>query len=112
MGDTADGIPGIPGWGEKSAAAVLGALRHLEAIPDDAHAGTSRCAGRDRLAASLPPPPGGGLYQTLATVRTDVPLAEDLEALAWRAATRLLEAMGGELGYGQLLARVPRWRPD
>ncbi len=39
VGDTADGYPGLPGWGAKSAAAVLAKFKHLEAIPDDPRSG-------------------------------------------------------------------------
>ena len=47
VGDSADGFPGLPGWGAKSAATVLARYVHLEAIPDTrARSGTSRCAAR------------------------------------------------------------------
>jgi 5'-3' exonuclease len=114
VGDSADGIPGLPGWGEKSAGTVLGRYGTLEAIPDDAARWDVAVRGRDRLAASLRERrEEAALYRRLATLRTDVPLGEGLVDLEWRGAHRRnLEALCREIGYGQLLARVPRWRPD
>jgi len=112
VGDAADGIPGIPGWGEKSAGAVLARYGTLEAIPDDPACWDVAVRGRDRLAASLRAHPAEArLYRTLATLRTDVPLAEGLVELEWRGARRPdLEAICRQIGAGELLGRVPRWR--
>jgi 5'-3' exonuclease len=114
VGDAADGIPGIPGWGEKSTAAVLGRYRSLEAIPDDAAIWEVGLRGRDRLAASLRRHRDEAvLYRRLATLRTDVPLGEDLEGLEWRGARRGdLEALCASTGTRDLLPRVPRWREE
>ena len=70
--------------------------------------------GRDRLAASLRGRrEDAALYRRLATLRTDVPLAESLADLEWRGARRGdLEALCREIGAEELLPRVPRWRPD
>ena len=89
-GDSADGIPGLPGWGRKSAATVLAAYRHIEAIPDDPNRWTAAVRGRDRLAATLAAQRGDALlYRTLATLRTDVPLPEGAaEDLRWRGIPR------------------------
>jgi 5'-3' exonuclease len=85
VGDSADGIPGLDRWGEKSAAAVLARWGRLEAIPDDAAAWEVPVRGAARLAESLRAGRTEALlYRTLATVRTDVPLEEELEALRWR----------------------------
>jgi 5'-3' exonuclease len=112
VGDTADGIPGIPGWGEKSAAAVLARYGTIEQVPDDAAAWTLAVRGRERLAASLRERRAeAALYRRLATLRTDVPLAEGLDDLEWRGAPRaVLEALCREIGFADLLTRVPRWR--
>jgi 5'-3' exonuclease len=112
VGDSADGIPGIPGWGEKSAATALHRYRTLEAIPDDAARWEVELRGRDRLAASLRRHRDEAvLYRRLATLRTDVPLAEDLPDLEWRGARRGdLEALCASMGADDLLARVTRWR--
>jgi 5'-3' exonuclease len=112
VGDTADGFPGLPGWGEKSAGAVLFRYGRLEAIPDDPAAWDVAVRGRDRLAASLRERRAEAeLYRTLATLRCDVPLAESLEDLEWRGAHRGdLEAVCREIGAEELLPRVSRWR--
>jgi 5'-3' exonuclease len=85
VGDSADGIPGVPRWGAKSAAAVLACYGHLEQIPDDAARWSVKVRGAAALAESL----SGArreaeLYRALATLRRDVPLTETPEALRWR----------------------------
>ena len=115
VGDSADGIPGLPGWGEKSAAAVAGAgTARSRRSRTTRHAGTWRCAVAIAWPRSLRERrEEAALYRRLATLRTDVPLAEGLADLEWRGARRRdLEALCREIGYGELLARVPRWRPD
>jgi len=111
VGDTADGIPGVPRWGARSAAAVLARYGHVDAIPESAGAWDVKVRGADALARSLgehrevlP------LYRKLATLRTDVPLTETLEDLRWRGARRAeLEALAKELGDDGIVARVPRF---
>lgn len=112
VGDTADGIPGVARWGEKSAGAVLARYKHLEEIPDDSDAWDIKVRGAASLATELASHRKEALlYRTLATVRTDVPLAETLDDLEWRGADRtLLHALCEELGEKSLLARVPRYR--
>jgi 5'-3' exonuclease len=110
VGDAADGIPGVPRWGAKSAAAVLSVYGHLENIPDGAWSVPVR--GADALAASLREHrEQARLYRVLATLREDVPLEETVDDLAWRGARRQeLEAFCGELGETGVLARMGRWR--
>ena len=112
VGDVADGIPGIPGWGERSAGAVLARYGRLEAIPDEPARWDVAVRGRDRLASSLRERRSeAALYRRLATLRTDVPLGEGLSELEWRGARHGdLEALCREIGAGDLLARVARWR--
>jgi 5'-3' exonuclease len=87
VGDAADGYPGIPRWGAKSASAVLAVYGRLERIPDDPRAWTMAVRGADALAASLREHRDAALlFRRLATLRTDVPLAEPLDALRWRGA--------------------------
>lgn len=82
VGDTADGIPGLPGFGPKAAAGLLGAFGSLEQIPPAASAWPASVRGRDRLAAAFSAARDDVLlYRTLATLRFDVPLSEDLAAL-------------------------------
>jgi 5'-3' exonuclease len=111
VGDDADGIPGVPGFGEKSAAAVLARYGTIDKVPDDAARWDLTVRGRERLANSLREHrEEAALYRRLATLRTDVPLAEDLAALEWRGAPRgPLEALCREIGFEDLGARVPRW---
>jgi 5'-3' exonuclease len=85
VGDTADGIPGIPRWGEKSAAAVLRHYGSLSAIPDDPARWDLAIRGKDALARELAAQrPEAALYERLATLRTDVPLSESLDDLQYR----------------------------
>ena len=114
VGDTADGIPGIPGFGEKAAAAVLGRYLHIEAIPDDPASWAVDVRGKERLATSLRERrEDAALYRQLATLRTDVPLAERLADLEWHGAPRQeLEPLLAAIGALELADRVPRWRDD
>ena len=85
VGDSADGYPGIPRWGETSASAVLAVYGRLEDIPDDASAWSVKVRGAAALAASLREHREDALlFRRLATLRTDVPLAESLDDLRWR----------------------------
>jgi 5'-3' exonuclease len=87
VGDSADGYPGIPRWGAKSASAVLGAHPHLEEIPDDPRAWAVPVRGAAALAASLAEHRADALlFRRLATLRLDAPLAESLDDLCWRGA--------------------------
>lgn len=84
VGDTADGIPGVPRWGEKGAAAVLSHYHHIESIPRDAKNWPFALRGKESLAEQLTQHlEAAMLYRTLATLRVDVPLETDVDALAW-----------------------------
>lgn len=111
VGDTADGIPGLEGWGEKGAAAVLSVYPHLEDIPDDARAWTAKVRGAEKLATVLARHrEEATLYRTLATLRRDVPLAESLEALEWQGAPQAAwRAFCERAGAPAFLSR-PRFR--
>jgi len=101
VGDTADGIPGLPGWGKSSAAKVLSVWRHVDAIPEDpAKWNVPGLRGADRLATSLREGRGVvGLYRTLATLRADCPIPSDPDALVWRGPDKAaLAAFVAELG--------------
>ena len=111
MGDDADGIPGLPGFGEKGAASLLSAYGHLEAIPDDASKWTVRPRGADKLAATLRAHREEALlYRKLATLVTDAPLKESLGALEWKGVPRKpFEAVCDKLGVTTLKSRPKRW---
>jgi 5'-3' exonuclease len=99
VGDTADGIPGLTGWGKSSAAKVLTAYGTVDAIPDDPATWSLALRGSDRLAAALREHRADAtLYRTLATLRTDCPITCDLDSLTWRGVDRpALEAICREL---------------
>lgn len=111
VGDSADGIPGVPGWGAKSAALVLTRFGHIEAIPEDV-AQWGLPAGRaQRLRASLAAQRDEAfLYRQLATLRSDVPLAENAANLAWRGAQPALPQLCVELGAEDIPNRISRWQ--
>jgi 5'-3' exonuclease len=110
VGDKADGVPGIPTWGAKSAAELLSKYQHIAAIPDDtAQWGISASRAR-RLAENLTVHrEQARLYRRLTTLRTDVPLAEGLEDLEWRGAHEGFRKFCLQLGASDLPARVTRW---
>ena len=85
MGDSADGFPGVRGWGARSAATVLGRYPHLEDIPDDASTWDVRVRGANRLAAALSKARvEAALFRDLATLRTTLPVFGDVGELCWR----------------------------
>lgn len=108
VGDPQDGIPGLARWGARSAATVLAHYRHLEAIPDDPAAWTVAVRGAPALAAELASHRRDAeLYRRLATLRTDVPIAEGVDDLAWRGpGPGLAEFLAG-IGFSRLLERLP-----
>ncbi|MCH2184805.1 flap endonuclease, partial [Myxococcota bacterium] len=114
MGDSADGIPGIPRWGAKSCATVLQTYPHIKQIPDDSEAWTVRVRGAEGLARNLAAErKSAELYRRLATLRTDVPLKENLEDLAWRGARRgALEELCEQFRDSRPLDRISVWRED
>ena len=84
MGDSADGFPGLRGWGAKSAAAVLARYGRLEDIPDDAGAWDVDVRGRAGLARTLAAHRDDALlFRDLATLRRDLPLFQTVDDLRW-----------------------------
>lgn len=112
VGDSADGYPGIPRWGARSSAALLAAHGTIDAIPSDPAAWGAKVRGARELSASLEAHRDTArLFKQLATLRTDVPIAEPLEALSWSGAVRArLEPLVGMLGNEPLLDRIALWR--
>jgi len=111
VGDSADGIPGVPRWGAKSAAAVLREYGAIDAIPDSAASWRVAVRGAAALAESLSERRTDALlYKRLATLRVDVPLTENLADLHYVGAQRAaLEALAAELSDSALLERVPQF---
>jgi 5'-3' exonuclease len=113
VGDTADGYPGVPRWGEKSAAAVLSVYRRLEKIPEYERQWEVEVRGAAALGASLREHrDAAALYRVLATLRRDAPLPEDLGDLRWQGARRdELTALCARIGEDEVVPRMPLWRP-
>jgi 5'-3' exonuclease len=111
VGDSADGYPGLPGWGAKSAATVLARYQHLESIPDAPAAWDVTVRGAARLAETLASRRDEALlYRTLATLRTDVPLPESLEDIRWRGPTPAFDGLVSDWDVPRLRERLPK--PD
>ena len=112
VGDDADGIPGVPRWGSKSAATILKRYGLLDQIPDDPAAWDVPVRGATALGDQLREHRDRArLYRTLATLRRDVPLTESLQDLEWRGAKRdELTAFCRTIGDEGFLERVKRWR--
>ena len=108
VGDTADGVPGIPRWGAKSTAIVLARYGHIEAIPDDVEAWDVKVRGAKALAENLAAQRDDAmLFRRLATLRTDVPLQESLDDLRWRGAdAEALREVCTELGFERFADEV------
>ena len=114
VGDTSDGIPGVPRWGAKSASVVLKRYKRIEAIPENPMLWDVSVRGAKSMAAELKEHRSVvDLYKELATLRLDVPLTESLEDLEWKGArSSEYKILCSELGF-QRLATVPsRWRDD
>ena len=102
VGDAADGYPGLPGWGAKSAAAVLADYGHLEEIPDRASQWDVTVRGASALAATLAAHRDQAmLFRTLATLRIDVPTVAGIDELRWRGPAPEFEAIAKWLGQPQ-----------
>jgi 5'-3' exonuclease len=110
VGDSADGYPGLSGWGPKSASAVLSQYEHLEAIPEEYGQWRLGSARALRLSESLKVHQEEVLlYRRLATLRRDVPLQEGIADVEWRGAQERLKGLCRELGADTLPERVPPW---
>ena len=109
VGDSSDGFPGVPGWGEKASGLVLARYGHLEAIPADSAAWGVPVRGAARLSAALEANRDlARLFRTLATLRTDAPVVETVEELRWRGPTAAFESVAQELGASALWDRAQR----
>ncbi len=109
VGDSADGFPGVPGWGAKGTAAVLSVYGHLEAIPEHPWNWDSSIASAKRLATALAENRERAfLFRELARLRLDVPVFEDVEDLRWEGPGEGFEVLCARLGAEDLLRRSGR----
>jgi 5'-3' exonuclease len=106
VGDSADGYPGLKGWGAKSSSAVLARFGHLEAIPKDCREWHVNVASAGALAATLSRDwENALLFRKLATLRTDIPLFDDVEQLRWNGPKPEFEAIAAELDGAKTVSR-------
>ena len=108
VGDAADGYPGLPGWGAKSSGAVLAKFIHLESIPADYREWRVNASNASALAATLSRDRDRAmLFRTLATLRTDIPLFDDVEQLRWNGPTPTFAALAARLDAAVTETRRP-----
>jgi 5'-3' exonuclease len=109
VGDSSDGFPGVPGWGEKASGLVLARYQHLEAIPADSAAWEMPVRGAARLSAALEANRElAMLFRRLATLRTDVPVFGAIDELRWRGPTAAFEGVSQHLEAPGLWDRARR----
>jgi 5'-3' exonuclease len=109
VGDSADGFPGLPGWGAKSAATVLSKWGTIEAIPPLAEAWGVDVRGASKLAATLRDQrEEAALFKYLATLRIDPSLLADVEELRWEGPGDEFPALCRRIGADDLVARAGR----
>ena len=111
VGDVADGIPGIPRWGPRSAAPVLSYYRFIEAIPEASRTWKVQPRGATQLAQNLNAERGQALfYKSLTTLKADVPITESLEDLHWQGAPRArFETFRATLGLNEETVQPSDW---
>jgi 5'-3' exonuclease len=111
VGDSADGYPGLPGWGAKSTAGVLAKFIHLESIPKDCREWHVNVANAGALAATLCEHwDNAVLFRTLATLRTDIALFDNVVQLRWNGPTPVFDAIAAELDAAAIEERSPSRR--
>jgi len=98
VGDSADGYPGLPGWGTKSAAAVLAKFGRIESIPKDWREWKVNASGAGSLSDTLNREIDHALlFRKLATLRTDIPIFKELEELHWNGPKSGFDALAAHL---------------
>lgn len=111
VGDSADGYPGVQGWGAKSTATVLAKFKHIENIPKDPKKIPLGLGRATTLVENLQNNYKDALlFRELSTLRTDVPLKEKLDDLKWRGAYPKLKKFCHELGDERIPERISLWR--
>lgn len=111
VGDSADGYPGIQGWGEKSTSAVLAKYKHIESIPKDPNRLGLGLGRATTLLENLQKNYKDALlFRELSTLRTDVPIKETLADLKWQGVYPRFKKVCEELGNQSIPERITRWR--
>jgi len=111
VGDSADGYPGIQGWGAKSTSTVLAKFKHIESIPKDPKKLPLGLGRATTLIENLQQNyKDAMLFRELSTLRYDVPLNEKLSDLKWIGAYPRLKKICHELGDERIPERIPLWR--
>jgi 5'-3' exonuclease len=111
VGDSADGYPGIQGWGAKSTSTVLAKFKHIEAIPKDPKKIPLGLGRATTLVENLQQNYKDALlFRELSTLRVDVPLKESLKDLEWKGAYPRLKKVCAELREERIAERVMKWR--
>ena len=111
VGDTADGVPGLPGWGAKSASTVLAKFPRLELIPPSSEDWGVVVRSAAKLAITLAEHQREAyLFRELTTLRLDAPIAEELADLEWRGVPReRFQAFCTAMGFDADAINVHRW---
>jgi 5'-3' exonuclease len=111
VGDSADGVPGLPGWGARSAATVLARFPRLELIPEEVSDWGVVVRGAPKLAATLAERREEAfLYRELTTLRLEVPIEESLDDLEWRGVPEeRFRQFCAEIGFDADAINVHRW---
>jgi 5'-3' exonuclease len=108
VGDAADGYPGLPGWGAKSSAAVLAKFMHLESIPADYREWHVNAVNASGLAATLSRELQSALlFRTLATLRSDIVLFDNVDQLRWNGPTPAFDSLAARIGAAPTETRRP-----
>jgi 5'-3' exonuclease len=111
VGDSADGYPGLQGWGAKSSAAVLAKFGHIEAIPADWREWHVKAAQAGALADTLSRNRDQALlFRTLATLRTDIALFDNVDQLLWNGPRPAFAALAARLDAAETAKRKPAGR--
>ena len=113
VGDSADGFPGLPGWGAKSTATVLARYGHLEDVPAESADWDVSVRGAGKLAATLRDDfELALLFRRIATIELDAPTISDVEELRWDGPTAEFEAQAERIEAPNLIARAERIAAD
>lgn len=109
MGDTSDGFPGLPGWGAKSASAVLARYGHIENIPSDVADWDVQVRGAAKLSATLNEQMELALlFRHIATIVTDAPTMSSVDELCWDGPTADFPALAARIDATRMIERLER----